>query len=280
VGLATELLPAARALTGPSAAGIEPAPARSRVLTTRGREQATDLNAALEAAGVTPVPVPAIAIEVDPPGGELDRVAGSLNSYAWVVVSSADGARAILRAAERILTELASPRWAAIGPATTTILEREGVEIAFRPSRSQGRVMAGELPLQAGDRVLVVRGDLADGDLVAGLRARGAEVDDVVAYRTREAPPDSRPLLRRALERGPIDAVVFTSGSTVRGLVALAGSDHLDLGPIPAVCIGPETARAATAAGFRVVAVSPAQDAATLARTTADVLSRQPQEIT
>jgi hydroxymethylbilane synthase len=276
VGLARELLPVTRA----SAAGREPARTRPRVLTTRAREQASELIAALLAAGLTPVSVPVIAIEVDPPHGDLDRAAGSLHTYAWVVVTSANGARAILRAAERILTELGSPRWAAIGPATTTILEREGVEVAFRPSRSQWRVMAAELPLNAGDRVLVVRGDLADGDLGDGLLARGAEVDEVVAYRTREAPPESRPLLREAVGGDPIDAVVFTSGSTVRGLVALAGSDHLDLAAIPAVCIGPETARAATDAGFRVIAVSPAQDAATLARTTAEVLSRQPQEIT
>ena len=280
VELAMELLPVTRAFAGASAGRLEPAHARPRVLTTRARDQAADLIAALEAAGLTTVPVPAIAIEVDPAGGELDRAAGSLHTYAWVVVTSANGARAILGAAERVLTELGGPRWAAIGPATTTILERQVVDVAFRPSRSHGRAMAAELPLEAGDRVLVVRGDLADGDLAEGLRARGAEVDDVVGYRTREAPPESQPLLRQAVGGEPIDAVVFTSGSTVRGLVTLARSDHLDLVAIPAVCIGPETARVATAAGFHVIAVSPAQDAATLARTTADILSRQPQEIT
>jgi hydroxymethylbilane synthase len=278
-GLALELLPVTRAAR-PPAAGVARGGAKPRVLTTRASAQAADLISALQAAGVTPLSVPAIAIEIDPPRGELDRAAGSLNSYTWVVVTSGNGAHALLRAAERILTELGSPRWAAIGPATTTVLEREGVEVAFRPSRSHGSAMAVELPVQAGDRVLVVRGDLADGDLAERLRARGAAVDDVVAYRTREAPPESRPLLRRAIGGHPIDAVVFTSGSTVRGLVALARSDDLDVFPIPAVCIGPETARVATDAGFRVVAVSPSQDAATLARTTAAAVSRQPQEIT
>ena len=109
--------------------------------------------------------------------------------------------------------------------------------------------MAIELPVVAGARVLVVRGDLADQELAKALRARGGEVDDVVGYRTREAPVSSRPLLRRALADGPIDAVVFTSGSTVRGLVALARAESLDIAAIPSVCIGPETAAEARRAG-------------------------------
>ncbi len=275
IDLAMELLPASRAPNAES----EPARPSPRVVVTRALDQSAELVEALRDAGVAPIPVPAISIELDSAHGGLDRAAGSLHAYTWVVVSSANGARAVLRAAERILTELGSPRWAAIGSATSSTLEHEGVEVAFRPSRSTGRSMAAELPLQAGDRVLVVSGDLADGELVDGLRARGAGVDDVVAYRTHEAPPTSRHLLREAIAEGPIHAVVFTSGSTVRGLVALAESDHLDVASIPAVCIGPETARVAASAGFRVIAISPAHDAMALARTTADVLARQFQEI-
>ena len=91
----------------------------------------------------------------------------------------------------------------------------------------------------------------------------------MIAYRTREAPESSRALLRRGDGRGPIAAVVFTSGSTVRGLVALGQAESIDVGSIPAVCIGPETADEARAAGFRILAVSPTPDAAALAATTA-----------
>jgi uroporphyrinogen-III synthase/uroporphyrinogen III methyltransferase/synthase len=138
--------------------------------------------------------------------------------------------------------------------------------------------LAAGLTLGPGDRVLVVRGDLADAELAVTLRARGAEVDDVVVYRTREAPVSSRPLLRRALAGGPIDAVVFTSGSTVRGLVALARAESLGIASIPAVCIGPETEAAARRAGFPVLAVSLTPEAAALATTTAAALAAQPKE--
>jgi uroporphyrinogen-III synthase len=72
---------------------------------------------------------------------------------------------------------------------------------------------------------------------------------------------------------------VFTSGSSVRGLVALGRHESIDVLSIPSVCIGPETADEARAAGFRILAVSPAQDALTLAATTARALTLQPQEI-
>ena len=130
-----------------------------------------------------------------------------------------------------------------------------------------------ELPIEPGDRILVVRGDLADVALVRGLRDRGAKVDDVVAYRTREAPESSRHLLRDATTHGPIAAVAFTSGSTVRGLVALGRAESIDVLSIPSVCIGPETADEARTAGFRILAVPATPDAEALAASSAVALA-------
>ncbi|HUG29813.1 MAG TPA: hydroxymethylbilane synthase [Candidatus Limnocylindria bacterium] len=248
-------------------------PPGPRVLLTRAADQADELVSRLELAGLDPVLVPAIAIELEPLGGELDAAARRLGTYAWAVVTSANGARAIVGAASRGESDLRRTSWAAIGPATRRVLEAEGIEVALQPSRSNGTATAAEVPLEAGDRVLVVRGDLADEAVALMLRARGAEVDDVIAYRTQEAPEASRPLLRRALAAGSFDAVLFTSGSTVRGLVALAGAESIEVSSIPSVCIGPETATAAAEAGFRVLAVSPTPDSAALATATADALA-------
>jgi uroporphyrinogen-III synthase len=127
--------------------------------------------------------------------------------------------------------------------------------------------------------VLIIRGDLADEQLASALRARGAVVDDVIAYRTREGPESSRSLLQRALAEGAIDAVICTSGSTIRGLLALARAKALDVSGVPAVCIGPETAADAERAGFSVIAISPSPQAAALAATTAGILATPEQEI-
>jgi len=278
IALARELLPASRDRQRAGSRGDGTTTRVRRVLVTRPADQSADVTSALRLAGLQPVVVPAIAIEVDPPRGTLDWFAGSLHTYAWVLVTSPNGARAILVAAQRVLTELGTPRWAAIGSATKAILEREGIEVDFQPDRSTGEAMADDLPIADGDRVLVLRSDIA-GDALAGrLRRRGADVDDVVAYRTREAPPSSRSLLHEAMAEGPFDAVILTSGSTVRGLLSLAAAETLDVTSIPAVCIGPETAHAATTAGFRVLAVSSSRDGRALAGATAAALTHEPEE--
>jgi uroporphyrinogen-III synthase len=78
--------------------------------------------------------------------------------------------------------------------------------------------------------------------------------------------------------REAIGAVAFTSGSTVRGLVALGRAESVDVVSIPSVCIGPETADEARAAGFRVLAVSTLPTSAALAAATARVLLATPLE--
>jgi hydroxymethylbilane synthase len=277
IGLAEELsLATRRRASSPTTRSLLPRP---KVIVTRAADQAEPLVAALRDAGLAPVLVPAISITLEPPGAELDRAARTLHGYDWVIVTSPNGARAILKAAERVLTELGSPSWAAIGASTGAVLEREGIAIGFMPSRSDSRSMAVGLPVLAGERVLVIRGDLAGSDLAERLRDRGADVDDVIAYRTLEAPPASRSLLRAALASESPAAVVFTSGSTIRGLRSLAAAAGLDITAIPAVCIGPETADEAVSAGFRLIAVAAAADAETLARTTAVALTHRPQEV-
>lgn len=244
-----------------------------RVLVTRAAGQGGPLEAALREQGLDPIAVPAIAIEIDPPGGELDRVARVIQTFDWVVVTSPNGARAILAAAERVFTSLSTARWAAIGAGTAEILEREDVQVVFLPSRAEARVLADELPVTAGEEVLLLRGDLAGHDLPARLEARGAVVEDVVAYRTIEGPPSSRQILHDALASGDPNAVVLASGSAARGLVALAQAEGLDVGGIPAICIGPETHREARRLGFHVLATSPDPDPSTLAATTAGALA-------
>lgn len=246
---------------------------RGRVLVARAADQSRELVDALSQLGLEPVAAPAIAIEPDPPGGPLDAAVASIERYRWVVVTSANGARAVTGALERTAADVTRPRGAAIGHATANVLEHAGIHVQFRPTRSDAAALAVELPIDDGDAVLLVRGNLADAELPRVLRERGAVVDDVVAYRTILAPEASRELLRDAIAAGPIDALVLTSGSTAEGLVALATDEAIDVRAIPAVCIGPETARAATAAGFRVAAISSSRDVATLARATADVVS-------
>jgi hydroxymethylbilane synthase len=250
-----------------------------RVLVTRAGAQAGPLVDALRDVGVEPVVVPTIEVDAALTRGELEAAVRALDRYSWVVVTSANGARAIVAAVPSAGAASRPPRWAVIGSATAKALEAAGIAPDMRASRPNDRALGLELPAAAGDRVLVVRGDLADGSMPATLRARGAVVDEVIAYRTREAPESSRETLRRALHDGPFAAVVFSSGSTVRGLVALASAANVDVARIGAVCIGPSTAEAARMAGFEVLAVADEPSAMALAAATATALSSPSETI-
>lgn len=248
----------------------------ARVLVTRAANQAAPLADALRAVGLEPVVVPAIAVELDARSRSANAPAPTLDANGWVVVTSANGAHAILAASGPRSQRDGGPRFAAVGAATASVLQRAGMSVDFQPSVANAGALAEELPVQPGEAVLLVRGDAAGGSLPERLRERGARVTDTVGYRTTEAPPRSRALLRQAFDAGRPAAIVLASGSAARGLVALGRVERIDVTSVPAVCIGPETAREATANGFHVAAMAPRRDIASLAAATAAAV--RPQE--
>ena len=98
------------------------------------------------------------------------------------------------------------------------------------------------------NRVFLPRADIATETLSAALVELGWEVEDVTAYRTVRAAPPPAPV-REAIKTGKFDAVVFTSSSTVRNLVGIAGKPHT--GTVIAA-IGPATAKTCEEHGLRV----------------------------
>jgi hydroxymethylbilane synthase len=245
------------------------------ILVTRAADQAPALALALVDRGLAPVLVPTIAIEAERAGAEA--ALDALPASDWVVVTSANAVRSLAAAAADRGVALGGnghrSRWAAVGNATARALRASEVEVAYRPPRASARDLAATLPLAPGDRVLVPRGDLADESAIRELGSRGAAVTAVIAYRTVEAPEPSLEALRVALARHPSAAVV-TSGSTVRGLIALA--DRLGEGAavrsIPLVAIGDESAAEARRLGFTVGATASRQAVAAIAEATAGYL--------
>src|SRR5205823_5857473 len=139
---------------------------------------------------------------------------------------------------------------AAVGPATARKLEDLGPAVDLLADPHTTEALADSFPSGEG-RVLLPRADIAPEGLEDRLRVKGWTPVRVDAYRTRylEALPEEA---RAVLEEGRVDAVVFTSSSTVEGFVRLAGPRR----GLPAVCIGPVTADAALRAGFSVKAVA------------------------
>lgn len=239
---------------------------RHRILVTRPTAQADDLAGLLRARGLVPVTVPTVAIDAASTAGNLDAMLRTLDGAAWLVLTSANGARAL---AERLSTTGRrlpdALQVAAVGPATADALRAAGIEVSHVPRRHLTLAIAEGLGDVRGRRVVLARADAATPELHAALEERGAIVEEVVAYRTVEGPPRSRDPLHVSLH-DDLDGVAFTSGSTVRGLMRLASPvDRGRARCIPAFCIGPVTAATARTFGFDIAAVAAQHTAAGLA---------------
>jgi uroporphyrinogen III methyltransferase/synthase len=165
----------------------------------------------------------------------------------WIVVTSVRGVQS--------MTELPSgPRFAAVGPETARALRARGVDPAHVPVHADGADLGDTLPDVDGKRVALVRASAAASDLPDRLRRRGAIVREVTAYRTVEAPAASAEPLHAALLDTDLSAVIFASGSAVRGFLELGGSTTL-----AAITIGPHTSASAREHGFKVIAEADVQ---------------------
>ena len=219
-----------------------------RIVVTRAREQASELRARLEALGAQVIELPSIALE------PLDFAFPDLGAYAWAVFTSANGVEHFftrgIHAHGLDARAFGPARVAAIGPGTARALERFGVRVDLLPERfvAESLLAAFPAPTTAGERVLLARAEVARDVLPDGLAARGYAVDVLAVYRTVRAEPDPDVVAR--VRRGAIDAITFTSSSTVTMFCEVVGPLE---GPQPAVVsIGPVTSATAREQGLRV----------------------------
>ncbi len=249
---------------------------RRRILVTRPVAQADDLAGLLDARDFTPVVVPTVEIDMTSTGAELDAMLESLDNVDWLILTSANGAKAL---AARIAAN-GHPlpdalRVAAVGPATADALRAARIQVDHVPDAYLTVAIADGLGDVRHRRVVLARADAATPDLRDTLVERGATVEEVVAYRTVEGPAPSRDPLRAALH-DDLAGMAFTSGSTVRGLLRLASSvDRRRARCIPAFCIGPVTAREARHSGFDIAAVASDHTATGLADAIAGHFARE-----
>ena len=242
-----------------------------RVLVPRTQAQSTSIVTALAAHGATAEVVPTIAVEPPRTPHQIDKAVRGLvtGRYEWVGFTSVNAVEAVrTKFTEYGLDARAFSglKVAAVGGVTAAALRAWGIEPDLVPSGEQSAAgLLAEWPpydevLDPIDRVFLPRADIATESLVEGLTAAGWQVDDVTAYRTVRAAPPPAPV-RDAIKAGAFDAVVFTSSSTVRNLVGIAGKPH----PATVVAvIGPATREAAEELGLRVDVVAEEPSAAAL----------------
>ncbi|WP_405817731.1 bifunctional uroporphyrinogen-III C-methyltransferase/uroporphyrinogen-III synthase [Streptomyces sp. NBC_01390] len=248
-----------------------------RVLVPRTKEQSASLSDQLRSYGAVPHEVPTIAVEPPRTPQQMERAVKGLvtGRYEWIAFTSVNAVKAVREKFEEYGLDaraFAGIKVAAVGEQTAKALVAFGVKPDLVPSGEQSAAgLLDDWPpydpvFDPIDRVFLPRADIATETLVAGLIELGWEVDDVTAYRTvRASPPPQE--TREAIKGGGFDAVLFTSSSTVRNLVGIAGKPH---NVTVIACIGPATAKTAEEHGLRVDVMAPEPSVLKLAEALAD----------
>ncbi len=225
------------------------------VMITRPQAQAAELAQLLQAEGARVIHFP--TIEIVPPASfdALDEAIARLESYQWIIFTSANGVRFFfqrLKDSNRDIRDLKGIRICTIGPATARTINALGIKVDLVPDSyiSEGVVASLRQTDVKGMKILLPRAELARDVIPEELGKLGAIVEPVVVYRTISA-NRQRGEMAGLISRGEVDVITFTSPSTVTGFREIWGT-----APLPAkvriACLGPVTGAAAKKAAFNI----------------------------
>jgi len=226
------------------------------VVITRPEAQAEEMRRLLRQQGARAIPFPTIRILPPESRQELDQALDRLESYHWIIFTSANGVRFFLdrlKETGRDIRDLKGIRICTIGPATASILDKMGIRVDLIPDSyiSESVVKAFEKQDIQGRKILLPRAETARDVIPEGLTRLGAAVDVVTVYRT-VASEQRKEDLEPILDAGKVDVITFTSPSTVMHFLEIMGKDFGLPPQIKIACIGPITAAAVRKAGWPV----------------------------
>jgi uroporphyrinogen-III synthase len=214
--------------------------------------------AELEQAGYTVCLAPMIHTEPLPLTEAARRTLQRLPEFDWLVLTSprvVPALQSLMRAANMGAHPV--PPVATVGERTAEAVRAAGWRVKFVPRVANANALAAGLEPTRDQNILVARTTIATSGLGAALRARGATVTDLPVYSTTPV-RSSVPQLEQSIADGCIAFVVFASPSAITGLgLSLAPDNLARVRDLPVIAVGPTTAAAAAAMGFRHVEAAP-----------------------
>jgi len=234
-----------------------------QVLVPRTAKATDEIDRHLRRHGASSYAVPTITVELPRNPLAMDKAIHGLvdGRYRWIVFTSGNAVRAVLEKLEEYGLDaraFSGLRIAAMSNLTASVLTEWGIIADLVPSTETSAGLIAEFPafepdFDVIDRVFVPRADVAPDAMIEGLARLGWEAEEVTAYRAvRAAPPPVE--TRDAIKTGLFDAVIFTSSSTVRNLVGIAGKPPRQT---IIAAIGPSTAATCEEQGLHVDVMAP-----------------------
>lgn len=230
-----------------------------RVVITRAREHAGALATLLRDAGAIPVELPTIRIAEPPDPAALEDAARKAHGYDAIFFASNNAVERFFDAVDEVGLDarcLGRATVVAVGEKTAQALRERGIRADLLPPQGHAKSAAATLVQHFGEatgkKILVPRSRIGREDFPKLLRAAGAIVDEVVAYDTLAPVAEDQTRIREAFDHG-VDAVLFTSSSTVENLAEILGPDaNAALSRVVVGSIGPTTTATAARLGIRV----------------------------
>ncbi len=226
------------------------------VLIGRARHQASALSSELRKHGAQVLEIPFLEIRKPRSFAPLNRALRNIADYDWLILTSVNGVDAMWARMKRLQLgnrNLAHLSIAAIGPATSKAIQKQGMKVAVVPDEYVAESVVQSLKGRVeGKRVLLVRAKVARDVIPRELRKAGANVEVVEAYET-VVPKSSRDRLRTSLKSNARPSIItFTSSSSAKNFVALLGRTRPYLERVTLASIGPVTSETLRELGLRV----------------------------
>lgn len=229
-----------------------------RIVVTRSRAQAAKFSKNLSALGATVIEIPVVKHEL--PDNRQDFVDAllALNSYDWLVFTSANGVTAFFDLFFRQfqdLRDIGGARIAAVGPATAARLRDFHLQVDLVPEEFTGRKIADAFARHGSienTKICLFRAEKANPDLPRALEQLGAIVDDIGLYKTVMETADFFGAAENFRKEGA-DWLTFTSGSTLEFFHTRFDLPKMSkqFPNMKIASIGPETSRAIAALGLK-----------------------------
>ncbi|HKE31745.1 MAG TPA: uroporphyrinogen-III synthase [Candidatus Angelobacter sp.] len=228
-----------------------------RILVTRATHQAYALSEPLRQLGATVIEVPTIEISSTGNRGPLEHALLKIDHYDTLILTSVNGVEILFDRYNRMglpIVDMQHLRVVAIGPATATAIQSEGLSVSIVPEKyvAESVIEALRGKINQHSRVLIVRAKVARDVLPNELQKMGARVDVIEAYETR-VPEGAKENLEKIFTdpASHPHVTTFTSSSTVTNFLNLLGDNaRVLLEGVKLASIGPVTSETLRQAGF------------------------------